>query len=88
MNGSRVRNDGCGRSLGISNGPKRGRRRPSATGNEGMKKVLELALEAIFQSFLPRHLSIIRPARPDGKLQDRYPPPNQCYSDAVMSGDR
>ena len=87
MNGSRVRNDGCGRGLGISNGPKRERRRPSETGNEGMK-VLELALEAIFQSFLPRHLNIIRPARPDGKLQDRYAPPNQCYSDAVMSGDR
>ena len=56
MNGGRVRIDGCGRDLKILSGPVRGRGRPVATGNQGMKKVIELVREAIFQSFLTRHV--------------------------------
>jgi hypothetical protein len=58
-----------------------------------MKKVLELVREAIFRSFLTRHLNIISPTKPDGKLQDRYAPgydgliiPKTMFSDAAMSG--
>jgi hypothetical protein len=58
-----------------------------------MKKVLELVREAIFRSFLTRHLNIISPPKPDGKLQDRYAPgynaliiPKTMFSDAAMSG--
>jgi hypothetical protein len=41
----------------------------AATGNQGMKKVLEPARGAIFQSFLTRHLNIISPTT---KLKDKY----------------
>ena len=56
MTGNRVRTDGCGQGLGILSEPGRGRWRPAAIWNQGMKKVIELVLEATFQSYLTRHL--------------------------------
>ena len=49
-----------------------------------MKKVIELVREAIFQSFLIRHLNIISPTGPDGKLQDKYAPQYSNSTNNVM----
>ena len=50
-----------------------------------MKKVIELVLEAIFQSSLTRHLNAISPTRPERKLQDKYIPGYNGLNGNVMS---
>ena len=57
-----------------------------------MKKVIELVLEAIFQSSLARHLNIISPTRPERQTARQIHTwiqwiERQCYELSFREGD-